>query len=92
MQVLLKTDGFPTYHLAVVVDDHLMEISHVLRGEEWINSMPKHVLLYEHFGWEMPLHYHLPLLRNPDKSKMSKRKNPTSINYYRDIGFYRRRC
>ena len=87
MQVLLKTDGFPTYHLAVVVDDHLMEISHVLRGEEWINSMPKHVLLYQHFGWDMPAHYHLPLLRNPDKSKMSKRKNPTSINYYRDVGF-----
>ena len=87
MQVLIKTDGFPTYHLAVVVDDHLMEISHVLRGEEWINSMPKHVLLYQHFGWAMPVHYHLPLLRNPDKSKLSKRKNPTSINYFRDVGF-----
>lgn len=87
MQVLMKTDGMPTYHLAVVVDDHLMEISHVLRGEEWINSVPKHQLLYEYFGWDMPVHCHLPLLRNPDKSKLSKRKNPTSINYYRDAGF-----
>ena len=86
MQVLMKADGYPTYHLAVVVDDHLMEISHVLRGEEWINSVPKHQLLYRYFGWEMPLHAHLPLLRNPDHSKLSKRKNPTSINYYRDIG------
>ena len=87
MQVLMKADGMPTYHLAVVVDDHLMEISHVLRGEEWINSVPKHQLLYQYFGWDMPVHCHLPLLRNPDKSKLSKRKNPTSINYYRDAGF-----
>jgi glutamyl-tRNA synthetase len=86
MQVLLKNDGFPTYHLAVVVDDHLMEISHILRGEEWINSTPKHVLLYEYFGWQAPVFCHLPLLRNPDKSKLSKRKHPTSINYYRQIG------
>lgn len=86
MQVLLKADGFPTYHLAVVVDDYLMEITHVLRGEEWINSVPKHQLLYRYFGWDMPAHAHLPLLRNPDHSKLSKRKNPTSINYYRDIG------
>ncbi len=87
MQVLLKADGFPTYHLAVVVDDHLMQISHVLRGEEWISSVPKHMLLYQYFGWEPPLLYHLPLLRNPDKSKLSKRKNPTSINYYRRMGY-----
>ena len=87
MQVLLKADGFPTYHLAVVVDDHLMEISHVLRGEEWINSVPKHLLLYRYFGWKAPHMYHLPLLRNPDKSKLSKRKNPTSINYYRRAGY-----
>lgn len=87
MQVLIKSDGMPTYHLAVVVDDHLMQISHVLRGEEWINSMPKHQLLYEYFGWDMPVHAHLPLLRNPDKSKLSKRKNPTSISYYRDSGY-----
>ena len=86
MQVLLKTDGMPTYHLANVVDDHLMEISHVIRGEEWINSVPKHVLLYQYLGWEPPVFAHLPLLRNPDKSKLSKRKNPTSINYYRRIG------
>jgi len=86
MQVLLKHDGFPTYHLAVVVDDHLMEISHILRGEEWINSTPKHVLLYQYFGWQPPVFCHLPLLRNPDKSKLSKRKHPTSVNYYRRIG------
>lgn len=86
-QILLKSDGMPTYHLANVVDDHLMEITHVLRGEEWINSAPKHQLLYEYFGWEMPELCHMPLLRNPDKSKLSKRKNPTSINYYRRMGF-----
>lgn len=86
MQVLLKTDGLPTYHLANVVDDHLMDISHVIRGEEWLNSAPKHQLLYEYFGWEMPTLCHMPLLRNPDKSKLSKRKNPTSITYYRDAG------
>lgn len=86
MQILLKTDGLPTYHLANVVDDHLMEITHVIRGEEWISSAPKHQLLYQYFGWEMPTLCHMPLLRNPDKSKLSKRKNPTSINYYKDIG------
>lgn len=86
-QILLKSDGLPTYHLANVVDDHLMGITHVLRGEEWINSAPKHKLLYEYFGWEMPQLCHLPLLRNPDKSKLSKRKNPTSIWYYQRMGF-----
>ncbi|CAM4295463.1 glutamate--tRNA ligase [Vreelandella rituensis] len=86
-QILLKSDGMPTYHLANVVDDHLMGITHVLRGEEWINSAPKHQLLYEYFGWDMPQLCHMPLLRNPDKSKLSKRKNPTSINYYRRMGF-----
>ncbi|WP_275286950.1 glutamate--tRNA ligase [Halomonas elongata] len=86
-QILLKSDGMPTYHLANVVDDHLMGITHVLRGEEWINSAPKHQLLYEYFGWPMPSLCHMPLLRNPDKSKLSKRKNPTSINYYRRMGF-----
>ncbi|MDB4955882.1 MAG: glutamyl-tRNA synthetase [Myxococcales bacterium] len=85
-QVLLKSDGLPTYHLANVVDDHLMEITHVIRAEEWISSTPKHVLLYQAFGWEPPLFLHMPLLRNQDKSKISKRKNPVSINYYRDIG------
>lgn len=86
-QILLKSDGMPTYHLANVVDDHLMAITHVLRGEEWINSAPKHQLLYEYFGWKMPVLCHLPLLRNPDKSKLSKRKNPTSINFYERMGF-----
>ena len=86
-QVLLKSDGMPTYHLANVVDDHLMRITHVLRGEEWLNSAPKHKLLYEYFGWEMPQLCHLPLLRNPDKSKLSKRKNPTSILYYQRMGY-----
>ena len=87
MQVLVKADGMPTYHLANVVDDHLMDITHVIRGEEWINSAPKHQLLYDYFGWDMPVLCHMPLLRNPDKSKLSKRKNPTSITYYRDAGY-----
>ncbi|MEY2931035.1 MAG: glutamyl-tRNA synthetase, partial [Pseudomonadota bacterium] len=87
MQVLMKADGLPTYHLANVVDDHLMEITHVMRGEEWITSAPKHLLLYQYFGWQPPVLCHLPLLRNPDKSKLSKRKNPTSIGYYRRIGY-----
>lgn len=86
-QILLKSDGMPTYHLANVVDDHLMNITHVIRGEEWINSAPKHKLLYQYFGWDMPVLCHLPLLRNPDKSKLSKRKNPTSIWYYQRMGY-----
>jgi glutamyl-tRNA synthetase len=86
-QILLKSDGMPTYHLANVVDDHLMEITHVIRGEEWIASAPKHCLLYEYFGWEMPQLCHMPLLRNPDKSKLSKRKNPTGIIYYQRMGY-----
>ncbi|MBD3335791.1 MAG: glutamate--tRNA ligase [Candidatus Eisenbacteria bacterium] len=88
-QIILKSDGFPTYHLANVVDDHLMGITHVIRGEEWINSVPKHVQLYEDLGWEPPVFCHLPLLRNDDatKSKLSKRKSPTSINYYRRAGY-----
>ncbi|HEY1550930.1 MAG TPA: glutamate--tRNA ligase [Kofleriaceae bacterium] len=85
-QVLLKTDGLPTYHLANVVDDHLMEITHVVRAEEWISSAGKHAVLYTAFGWEPPKFFHMPLLRNSDKSKISKRKNPVSINYYRDTG------
>ncbi len=87
-QILLKSDGLPTYHLANVVDDHLMGITHVLRGEEWLNSAPKHKLLYQYFGWEMPVLCHLPLLRNADKSKLSKRKNPTGILYYQRMGFF----
>lgn len=86
-QVLLKSDGMPTYFLANVVDDHLMEISHVLRGEEWLNSAPKLKLLYDYFDWQMPVLCHMPLLRNPDKSKLSKRKNPTSIQFYQRMGY-----
>lgn len=86
-QVILKSDGYPTYHLAVVVDDHLMEISHIIRGEEWISSTPKHVLLYQFFGWELPVYAHMPLLRNPDKSKLSKRKNPVWVSWFREQGF-----
>jgi glutamyl-tRNA synthetase len=87
-QILLKSDGLPTYHLANVVDDHLMEITHVIRAEEWLSSTPKHVVLYQAFGWEPPQWFHMPLLRNPDKdkTKISKRMNPVSINYYRDAG------
>ncbi len=86
-QILLKSDGFPTYHLANVVDDHLMQISHVIRAEEWISSTPKHVLLYDMFGWDKPEFVHMPLLRNKDKSKISKRKNPVSIMDYQRRGF-----
>ncbi|HEU5341872.1 glutamate--tRNA ligase [Edaphobacter sp.] len=86
-QVLLKSDGFPTYHLANVVDDHLMEITDVIRAEEWISSTPKHVLLYKAFGWAAPRFWHMPLLRNIDKSKISKRKNPVSLIYYRESGY-----
>ncbi len=86
-QVLLKSDGFPTYHLGVVVDDHLMEISHIIRGEEWISSTPKHILLYKFFGWDIPRFAHVSVLRNPDKSKLSKRKNPVWVSDYRAKGF-----
>ncbi|MEE9311693.1 MAG: glutamate--tRNA ligase [Planctomycetota bacterium] len=85
--VLLKSDGFPTYHLANIVDDHAMEITHVIRAEEWIPSLPLHVELYKAFGWDAPVFAHMPLLRNKDKSKISKRKNPTSLLWYRDAGF-----
>jgi len=86
-QVLLKSDGFPTYHLANVVDDHLMQVSHVVRAEEWVSSLPKHFQLYRAFGWQPPVFCHLPLLRNADRSKISKRKNPVSLNHYRRAGF-----
>lgn len=86
-QVLLKSDGFPTYHLAVVVDDYLMKISHVIRAEEWISSTPKHILLYNAFGWDLPFFAHVPILRNPDKSKLSKRKNPVWASWYLEEGF-----
>ena len=87
MQVIMKADGMPTYHLANVVDDHLMKISHVARGEEWLSSTPKHLLLYEYLGWTPPEFMHLPLLRNPDRSKLSKRRNPTSLSYFRGVGY-----
>jgi len=86
-QVLLKSDGYPTYHLANVVDDHLMKITHVIRGEEWLPSTPKHVLLYNAFGWEIPEFAHLPLLLNPDKSKLSKRQGDVAVEDYRSKGF-----
>lgn len=86
-QVIIKSDGFPTYHLAVVVDDHYMEISHVIRGEEWLPSTPKHILLYQYFGWQAPLFAHLPLLLNPDKSKLSKRQGDVSVDDYRNKGY-----
>ncbi|MDX2129811.1 MAG: glutamate--tRNA ligase [Chloroherpetonaceae bacterium] len=86
-QVLLKADGFPTYHLAVVVDDHLMQISHVIRGEEWLSSTPKHVLLYDFFGWEKPVFAHLPLLLNPDRTKLSKRQGDVAVEDYRAKGY-----
>ena len=86
-QVLLKSDGYPTYHLGVVVDDHIMEITHIIRGEEWISSTPKHILLYTFFGWDLPEFAHVSVLRNPDKSKLSKRKNPVWSGDYRKAGF-----
>ncbi|OGN63569.1 MAG: glutamate--tRNA ligase [Chlamydiae bacterium RIFCSPHIGHO2_12_FULL_49_9] len=86
-QVLLKSDGFPTYHLANVVDDRLMKITHVIRGDEWMSSTPKHIFLYEAFGWKHPVFMHMPLLLGKDGKKLSKRKNPTSIFYFRDSGY-----
>lgn len=86
-QVLLKADGFPTYHLAVVVDDHLMEISHVIRGEEWLPSTPKHVYLYECFGWETPRFVHLPNILNDDRKKLSKRQGDVSVGDFLDKGY-----
>jgi glutamyl-tRNA synthetase len=87
-QVIWKADGFPTYHLAVVVDDHLMGITHVVRGEEWISSTPKHLLLYRWLGWRPPAYAHMPLLRNADKSKISKRKNPAArLLWFRQQGY-----
>jgi glutamyl-tRNA synthetase len=86
-QVIIKSDGFPTYHLAVVVDDHHMKISHIIRGEEWLPSVPKHVLLFKYLGWEMPQMAHLPLLLNPDKSKLSKRQGDVAVEDYRGKGY-----
>lgn len=86
-QVIIKSDGFPTYHLAVVVDDSLMGITHVIRGEEWLPSTPKHILLYNYFGWDLPVFAHLPLLLNPDKSKLSKRQGDVAVEDYRKKGY-----
>jgi glutamyl-tRNA synthetase len=86
-QVLLKSDGFPTYHLAVVVDDHLMKISHVMRGDDWIPSFPKHVLLYQAFGWEIPPHGHVPMVTGADKKKLGKRHGATSVLQFRNDGY-----
>lgn len=85
--MLLKSDGFPTYHLACVVDDHLMRISHVIRGDEWLTSTPKHVLLYRAFGWSVPAFAHLPLLLKPDGTKLSKRHADSSLDYYISRGY-----
>lgn len=86
-QVLIKSDGFPTYHLAVVVDDHLMQISHIIRGEEWISSVPKHILLYQAFDWPLPVFVHTPIIRNPDMSKMSKRHGHADLRWFRQAGY-----
>ncbi len=88
-QILMKSDGFPTYHLANVVDDKLMEISHVIRGEEWLPSTPKHVILYKYFGWDLPEFAHLPLLLNKDKSKLSKRQGDVAVEDYINKGYIR---
>ncbi|PID81184.1 MAG: glutamate--tRNA ligase [Clostridiales bacterium] len=86
-QVLLKQDGFPTYHLAVVVDDHLMGVSHVIRGEEWITSTPKHIALYDAFGWQPPQYIHLPLILNSEKKKLSKRHDDASVEDFLKKGY-----
>ncbi len=86
-QVIIKSDGFPTYHLAAVVDDHYMQISHVIRGEEWLSSTPKHIWLYQCFGWEAPIWIHLPLILNTDRSKLSKRMNDVSVESYIQKGY-----
>lgn len=86
-QILVKSDGFPTYHLANIVDDHMMEITHVIRGEEWLPSTPKHILLYEFLGWEVPEFAHLPLLLNKDRSKLSKRQGDVAVSDYREKGY-----
>lgn len=86
-QILLKSDGFPTYHLAVVVDDHLMEISHIIRSDEWISSTPKHIMLYQSFGWPVPKIAHVPMVLGPDKAKLAKRHGAKSVIEYRQEGY-----
>jgi len=86
--VLLKSDGFPTYHLANVIDDHFMRITHIMRADEWLPSVPRHVLIYQAFGWEIPIYAHLPIILSPDgKGKMSKRYGATSVREFRDQGY-----
>jgi len=85
--VLLKSDSYPTYHLASIVDDHLMTISHVLRADEWLSSTPRHILLYQALNWQPPQFAHLPMILGPDRSKLSKRHGATAINEYRDQGY-----
>lgn len=86
-QILLKSDGYPTYHLAVIVDDHEMEVTHVLRAEEWLSSTPKHLVLYQMFGWEAPQYGHLPIILAPDRTKLSKRHGATSVTEFRKLGY-----
>jgi glutamyl-tRNA synthetase len=86
-QVIIKSDGYPTYHLGVVVDDYLMKITHVIRAEEWLSSTPKHILLYRYFDWELPVFVHVSLLRNPDHSKLSKRKSPVWVSWFLREGY-----
>lgn len=86
-QVLLKSDGFPTYHMAVVVDDHLMKITHIVRGEEWLPSTPKHIYLYEAFGWDKPVYVHLPTVLNKERKKLSKRHGDVSVDDFKEKGY-----
>jgi len=86
-QILIKSDGFPTYHFAVVVDDHLMNVSHVVRGEEWLSSTPKHVLLYKYFNWEPPTFIHIPLILSKDGGKLSKRKGDVAVEDFLEKGY-----
>ena len=86
-QVLLKSDGFPTYHLAVVVDDHYMEITHIIRGDDWIPSTPKRILIYQALGWEVPTYVHVPLVTMPGGKKLAKREGATSVTEFRDQGY-----
>ena len=86
-QVLLKSDGYPTYHMAVVIDDYLMKITHIVRGEKWLSSTPKHVYLYEVFGWEKPVYVHLPTVLNKDRKKLSKRQGDVSVDDFKSKGY-----
>ena len=88
-QVLIKSDGYPTYHLAVVVDDYLMKISHIIRGAEWLPSTPKHIILYQALGWEkeMPIFAHMPNMLNKDRKKLSKRRDSVSVEEFRQMGY-----